>query len=79
MKKSLTANDRGKLLGILRSRFEKNMPRHPGIEWARMHARLEAHPDKLWSLHQMEITGGEPDVVGVDRKTDEFIFYDCST
>lgn len=78
MKKSLTPNDRGKLLGILRSRFDKFMHRHPEMEWDKLQTKLEAQPSKLWSLHQMETTGGEPDVVGMDRKSGEFIFIDCS-
>jgi Protein of unknown function (DUF4256) len=66
------------LLKELKSRFEKNMNRHKGIEWANVQARLEADPEKLWSLSEMERTGGEPDVVGFDKKTGEYIFYDCS-
>lgn len=66
------------LLGILEGRFKKNMNRHKGIEWAKVRTRLEAHPEKLRSLGEMERTGGEPDVVGHDRKTGEFTFYDCS-
>ncbi|HKX30584.1 MAG TPA: DUF4256 domain-containing protein [Blastocatellia bacterium] len=66
------------LLSTLRARFEKNMNRHRGLEWAKVQARLEAHPEKLRSLHEMERTGGEPDVVGHDKKTGEYIFYDCS-
>ncbi|PFP15657.1 hypothetical protein COJ96_27695 [Bacillus sp. AFS073361] len=66
------------LLKTLKARFEKNMNRHEGIEWAEVQARLEVNPEKLWSLHEMEETGGEPDVVGHDQKTGEFIFYDCS-
>lgn len=66
------------LLLTLRSRFEKNMNRHKGIEWADVQARLEANVEKLWSLNEMERTGGEPDVVDRDKKTGEFIFYDCS-
>jgi hypothetical protein len=62
----------------LKERFEKNMRRHAGLEWANVQAKLEANPAKLWSLHEMERTGGEPDVVGYDRKTAEFIFYDCA-
>jgi len=67
-----------KLLGILKARFEKNINRHKGLEWAKVQAKLEANPEKLRSLHQMERTGGEPDVVGQDKKTGEYIFYDCS-
>jgi hypothetical protein len=66
------------LLGTLKARFEKNMRRHPGLEWADVQARLEAKADKLWSLSEMERTGGEPDVVGFDKKTGRYIFYDCS-
>jgi hypothetical protein len=66
------------LLRTLQARFEKNMNRHKGLDWAKVQARLEANPDKLWSLHEMERTGGEPDVVGYDKKTGEYIFYDCS-
>jgi hypothetical protein len=62
----------------LKTRFEKNMKRHKGIEWAKVQAKLEASADKLWSLNEMESTGGEPDVVGLDKKTSEFVFYDCS-
>jgi hypothetical protein len=66
------------LLMTLKARFEKNMNRHPGLEWAKVQAKLEAEPEKLWSLNEMERTGGEPDVVGHHKKTDEFTFYDCS-
>ncbi len=66
------------LLRGLKARFEKNMNRHKGLEWAKVQAKLQANPEKLWSLHEMERTGGEPDVVGHDKKTGEFIFYDCS-
>jgi hypothetical protein len=62
----------------LKARFEKNMNRHKGLEWAQVQARLEANPDKLWSLHEMERTGGEPDVVGQDKRTGEYVLYDCS-
>ncbi len=77
-KKELSAEQRAELLRALKGRFEKNMNRHKGLEWAKVQAKLEADPEKLWSLHEMERTGGEPDVVGHDRKTDEYIFYDCS-
>ena len=77
-KKKLTKEQRDELMKILKARFEKNMKRHQGIEWAKVAARLEANPDKLWVLDDMEITGGEPDVVGQDKKTGEYIFYDCS-
>lgn len=78
MNKELTSEQRDEMLKILKKRFEKNMTRHQGLEWANVEARLEAHPNRLWSLHAMEQTGGEPDVVGYDNKTDEYIFYDCS-
>ena len=66
------------LLGILKARFEKNMRRHAGLDWAQVQVRLDAHPEKLWSLSEMERTGGEPDVVGMDEKTGEVIFFDCA-
>lgn len=77
-KKKLTADQRSALLSIVKARFEKNMNRHKGIEWTKVQARLEANADKLWSLSEMERTGGEPDVVGYDKKTGEYIFFDCS-
>jgi hypothetical protein len=77
-KKVLSPEQREELLGTLQARFEKNMNRHTGLEWAKVQAKLEANPEKLWSLHEMERTGGEPDVVGQDKKTGETIFYDCS-
>ena len=77
-KKKLSAAQAKELLGILKNRFEKNKARHKGIEWDKVQARLEAHPAKLWSLNEMEITDGEPDVVGYDKKAGEYIFYDCS-
>src|SRR5258708_40038272 len=70
--------DREELLSELKTRFEKNMDRHKGLEWAKVQAKLEASPEKLWSLSEMDRTGGEPDVVGFDKKTDKYIFYDCS-
>jgi hypothetical protein len=76
--KKLTAEQRSALLHTLKTRFEKNTKRHKGVEWTKVQARLEAHPEKLWSLHEMEETGGEPDVVGYDTKTGEYLFYDCS-
>jgi hypothetical protein len=76
--KDLKAKQREELLGALKARFEKNLNRHKGLAWAKVQARLEAHPEKLWSLNEMERTGGEPDVVGYDKKTGEYIFYDCS-
>lgn len=78
IKKELSPEQREKLLGTLKSRFEKNMSRHQGLEWTKIRARLEASGEKLWSLNEMERTGGEPDVVGHDAKTGEYIFYDCS-
>lgn len=77
-KKELSVTQREELLKTLKNRFEKNMIRHKGLEWAKVQARLEAHPEKLWSLDDMEITGGEPDVVAHDPKTGAYIFYDCS-
>lgn len=74
----LTDAQRDALFKTLQSRFEKNKNRHKGIEWSKVQAKLEANPGKLWSLHEMESTGGEPDVVGQDKKTGEFIFFDCS-
>ena len=74
----LTPEQAAALLEKLKARFEKHMNRHPGLQWPAVQARLEANPDKLWSLHEMERTGGEPDVVGHDRKTGEFVFFDCS-
>lgn len=78
MKKELKPKQQEELLKTLKSRFEKNMNRHKGIEWAKVYARLESDSMKLWSLNEMEITGGEPDVVGHDKKTGEYIFYDCA-
>ncbi|GGB58443.1 DUF4256 family protein [Virgibacillus dakarensis] len=77
-KKELSPEQREELLGGLKARFEKNMHRHKGLEWAKVQSKLEANTEKLWSLHEMERTGGEPDVVGHDKKKDEYIFYDCS-
>jgi Protein of unknown function (DUF4256) len=77
-KKVLSAEQRAELLEVLRARFEKNMNRHKGLEWTKVRAKLEANPEKLWSLGEMETTGGEPDVVGHDKKTGDYIFYDCS-
>lgn len=78
MKKTLKANEREELLGVLKERFDKNMNRHKGLEWANVQAKLEANPEKLWPLNEMEKSGGEPDVVGFDKKTGEYVFYDCS-
>src|SRR3989442_1407954 len=77
-KKELSAEQREELFQTLKARFEKNMNRHRGLEWAKVQAKLEANNQKLWSLNEMERTGGEPDVVGHDKKTGEYIFYDCS-
>jgi len=77
-KKDLSPKQHEELLKALKARFEKNMDRHKGLEWAQVQAKLEAHAEKLWSLSEMERTGGEPDVVGHDKKTGEYIFYDCS-
>lgn len=77
-KKKLSAEDRDELLKILKGRFEKNMKRHKSLKWTDVEAKLEANAEKLWSLSEMEISGGEPDVVGYDKKADEYIFYDCS-
>ena len=74
----MKAKQHEELLNVLQARFEKNMTRHQGLAWAKVQARLEAHPEKLPSLNEMESTGGEPDVVGFDKKTGEYIFYDCS-
>src|ERR1700704_2704011 len=77
-KKELLSKQREELLRTLKARFEKNMNRHKGLEWAKVQAKLEANTGKLWSLNEMERTAGEPDVVGLDKKTGEYIFYDCS-
>ena len=80
-KKQLSPKQREELLRALKARFEKNMSRHKGLDWAKVQSRIcgmEANPDKLWSLNEMERTGGEPDVVGHDKKTGEYIFFDCS-
>ncbi len=76
--KELSPAQREELLETLKARFEKNMSRHKGLEWTKVQARLEARAEKLWSLGEMEKTGGEPDVIGQDKKTGEFIFFDCS-
>jgi hypothetical protein len=78
MKKELSPQQHEELLGVLKTRFEKNMTRHEGLEWAKISAKLEAGAEKLWSLNEMERTGGEPDVVGRDEGTGEYLFYDCS-
>ncbi|WP_428658198.1 DUF4256 domain-containing protein [Runella sp.] len=77
-KKELSSQQREELLSVLKARFEKNKNRHKELEWANVQAKLETNPEKLWSLDDMEITGGEPDVVGYDKNTGEYIFYDCS-
>src|SRR5690349_6619329 len=76
--RELKAQQREELLTALQARFETNMNRHKGLTWAKVQARLEANGDKLWSLNEMERTGGEPDVVGHDKQTGEYVFYDCS-
>ena len=76
--KELSSKQREELLGALKDRFENNLNRHEGLAWAKVQARLEANAEKLWSLHEMERTGGEPDVVGHDKKTGEYIVFDCS-
>jgi len=76
--KDLSASQSEGLLKTLETRFEKNMNRHKGLAWSQVQAKLESNPKKMWSLHEMERTGGEPDVVGHDKKTGEYIFYDCS-
>jgi hypothetical protein len=77
-KKALSPEQREELLRALKARFEKNMNRHKGLKWANVQAKLNANAEKLWSINEMERTGGEPDVVGHDKKTGEYIFYDCS-
>src|SRR5499425_694169 len=77
-KKELSPKQREELLKALKARFEKNLNRHKGLEWAKVRVKLEANAEKLWSLNEMERTGGEPDVVGHDKKTGEYIFFDCS-
>lgn len=78
MKNELSPKQRDELLPALKARFDANKARHPGLVWAKVQARLEAKPEKLWSLAEMERTGGEPDVVGQDKKSGEFVFMDCS-
>jgi hypothetical protein len=77
-KKTLSSEQSEELLKVLKARFEKNMNRHRGLEWTKIQAKLQAHSGKLWSLNEMERTGGEPDVVAHDKKSGEYIFYDCS-
>jgi hypothetical protein len=74
----LSSDQRAQLLHALKTRFEKHMNRHKGLDWAKVRARVEGNPQKLWSLHEMERTGGEPDVVGHDKKSGEYVFYDCA-
>lgn len=76
-KKELSSEQRDELLNVLKARFEKNMNRHKGLKWDEVQIKLDANPEKLWVLDEMEITGGEPDVIGFDKKTGEYIFYDC--
>jgi Protein of unknown function (DUF4256) len=76
--KQLHLKQREELLAALKARFEKNLSRHKGLDWTKVQAKLEAHAEKLWSLNEMERTGGEPDVVGQDKKTGKYIFFDCS-
>lgn len=78
-KKKLSPGQREELLSSLKTRFEKNMHRHKGLEWAKIQAKLEINTERIWALNEMETTGGEPDVVGYDKKTGEYIFYDCSS
>lgn len=77
-KKKLSPEQNKDLIKVLKTRFEKNMKRHKDIDWNKVHAKLEAQPEKLWTLNEMELSGGEPDVIGYDKKTSEFIFVDCS-
>src|SRR5919198_4769040 len=78
LNKELSSDERKELLRALKARFENNMSRHTGLEWAEVQAKLETNIEKLWSLYEMERTGGEPDVVGHDKKTGEYVLYDCS-
>ncbi|PJJ66960.1 DUF4256 domain-containing protein [Chryseobacterium geocarposphaerae] len=78
MKKKLTSEQAEELLKILKTRFEKNMHRHKNLDWEKIQSKLQKNPDKLWSLNEMEETEGEPDVVGYDKKADEYFFFDCS-
>lgn len=77
-KKDISSNQRDELLSTLKTRFDKNKDRHKGLDWAKIESKLKSAPAKLWSLNEMEQSGGEPDVVGYDKKADEYIFYDCS-
>ena len=76
--RELSLEQREDLLNILKARFDKNMSHHEGVKWADVQAKLEANVDKLWSIYEMETTGGEPDVVGHDKNKNEYVFYDCS-
>lgn len=76
--RELSNDQKRDILKVLQNRFEKNIDRHKGINWADVQAKLETKPSKLWSLHEMELTGGEPDVVGMDETSHEYIFFDCS-
>ncbi len=78
-KKELSREQREQLIALLKVRFEKYISRHKGLEWAKLQPKLEANPHKLWALHEMERTGGEPDAIGFDKNTGEYVFYDCST
>lgn len=77
-KKSLSPEEKDGLLKVLKTRFEKNKSRHNGLDWEKVQAKLEANPDKLWSLNEMEATDGEPDLIAYDSKSDEYVFFDCS-
>lgn len=77
-KNELSVEQREELLKVLKARFEKNMNRHEEFEWAKVEAKLDANPEKLWSLNEMEVTGGEPDVIAYDKEKDEYTFCDCS-
>jgi hypothetical protein len=79
MKKELSQEQHSELLKVVKARFEKNMNRHKGLDWSKVEAKLQANPQKQWSLNEMERTGGEPDVIEIDRKMGEYIFYDCSS
>ncbi|MGC8230855.1 DUF4256 domain-containing protein [Pseudobacillus badius] len=78
MAMELPLEKREELFRVLKDRFENNMSRHKGLEWSKVQVKLEANPEKMWSLHEMERTGGEPDVIGHDKQQDEYLFYDCS-
>ena len=78
MKRELSSSESDELIKVLKTRYDKNLTRHKGLLWDKVLAKLKAHPDKLWSLHKMEASGGEPDVIGYDKKTDEYIFCDCA-